>query len=186
MFDTIQSLDIHLLEIIRNFFVIDAEWFRLLVLLIADSQPILFSLFLIGLWFYGVSLRSNGPKHVALDLFWHVLVAFAIYWIINQLLPVRPRPETVTSLPPLVNHLPDNSFPSGHALFWGASWWALHTFLRDKKTTWIFFLLGALTVLARVLAGIHYPGDILIGFLLGWGLMKLFIRLPHRDFYRNW
>lgn len=118
MFDTIQSLDIHLLEIIRNFFVIDAEWFRLLVLLIADSQPILFSLFLIGLWFYGVSLRSNGPKHVALDLFWHVLVAFVIYWIINQLLPVRPRPETVTSLPPLVNHLPDNSFPSGHALFW--------------------------------------------------------------------
>lgn len=118
MFDTIQAFDIHLLEIIRNFFVVDAPWFRWFVVIIADSEPILFSLFLIGLWFYGMSMKNNGPKHVALDLFWHVLGAFAIYWIINQLLPIRPRPETVTSLPPLVNHLPDNSFPSGHAMFW--------------------------------------------------------------------
>lgn len=118
MLSTLISIDIQLLEIMRNFFVIDAEWFRILVLLVADSQPILFSLFLIALWFYGISVKNTGPKHVALDLFWHVLGAFAIYWIINQLLPVRPRPETMTSLPPLVNHLPDNSFPSGHAMFW--------------------------------------------------------------------
>ncbi len=118
MLDTLQTFDVQLLEIMRNSLVIDTEWFRWVVLLIADSEPILFSLFLIGLWLYGISVRNNGPKHVALDLFWHVFVAFAVYWIINQMLPVRPRPEAFSSLPPLLDHLPDNSFPSGHAMFW--------------------------------------------------------------------
>jgi len=52
MLDAIQTFDVQLLEIIRNSLVIDAEWFRWVVLVIADSQPILFSLFLIGMWFY--------------------------------------------------------------------------------------------------------------------------------------
>lgn len=71
-----------------------------------------------GLWLYGVSHKDDGPKHVALDLFWHVLASFALYWVINQTLPMRPRPESISSIPPLISHLPDNSFPSGHALFW--------------------------------------------------------------------
>lgn len=67
---------------------------------------------------YGVSEKSAGPKQVALDLFWHVMLAFAVYWIINQSLPMRPRPESIATFPPLISHIPDNSFPSGHALFW--------------------------------------------------------------------
>jgi|GEM_PF-2051289 len=118
MLDTLQILDVQFLEIIRHFFMIDADWFRFLVLMVADSGPIIFSFFLIGLWFYGISTSNNGPKHVALDLFWHVLGAFMIYWVINQLLPMRPRPEAFSTLPPLISHLPDNSFPSGHAMFW--------------------------------------------------------------------
>ena len=186
MLSTLISIDIQLLEIMRNFFVIDAEWFRILVLLVADSQPILFSLFLIALWFYGISVKNTGPKHVALDLFWHVLGAFAIYWIINQLLPVRPRPETMTSLPPLVNHLPDNSFPSGHAMFWWASWWALHTLLNRPRVTSTFFVLGFITCLTRIIAGIHYPGDIFVGFFLGWGITEMLFRLPHGEKYRKY
>ncbi len=82
------------------------------------------------------------------------------------MLPIRPRPETMSSIPPLVNHLPDNSFPSGHAMFWGASWWALHTLLNRPRTTMVFFVLGFITCLTRIIAGIHYPGDIVIGFFL--------------------
>ncbi len=40
--------------------------------------------------------------------------------------------------------------------------------------------------MARVIAGIHYPGDIIIGFLLGWTLIALIIRLPHTHWYRSW
>jgi membrane-associated phospholipid phosphatase len=118
MLATLESIDIAALNFIRANFYLDAPWFTSFVLFFSDLQPLVFSLFLIGLWFYGLSIKNNGPKHVALDLFWHVLGAFALYWVLNTLLPVRPRPELFTSLPPLIDHLPDNSFPSGHAIFW--------------------------------------------------------------------
>jgi membrane-associated phospholipid phosphatase len=141
MLASLQALDISALESIRTIFSVDATWFRWIIIFLGDLEPLLFSVFLIGFWLYGVSLKNNGPKHVALDLFWHVLGAFIFYWIINHILPLRPRPETVSSLPPLIDHLPDNSFPSGHAMFWGASWWALHILLGRPRVTMTFFLL---------------------------------------------
>jgi membrane-associated phospholipid phosphatase len=115
---SLEALDIQLLSSIREFALQHIPYIHLIVRVFADLEPILFALFLIGLWFYGVSEKNNGPKHVALDLFWHVMGAFAVYWIINHIIPVRPRPELMLDLPPLINHLPDNSFPSGHAMFW--------------------------------------------------------------------
>lgn len=76
MLASLQTFDAHLLEIIRQALIIHTSWFEALILIFADSEPILFCLFLVGLWLYGVSQKNNGPKHVALDLFWHVLAAF--------------------------------------------------------------------------------------------------------------
>jgi membrane-associated phospholipid phosphatase len=180
------NLDIQCLEWIRTTFTLNTSWFPTVITLFADSEPLLFSLLLIGLWSYGTIKREKGIKHVTLDLFWHVLIAFGIYWIINQLLPMRPRPETVSSLPALISHLPDNSFPSGHAMYFGASWWALHKLTPWKHITWFFFVVGFLTVFTRVIAGIHYPLDILVGFFLGWGIMHILILLPHGKIYQKY
>ncbi len=49
-----------------------------------------------------------------------------------------------------------------------------------------FFVLGFLTCLMRIIAGIHYPGDIFVGFFLGWGITALLFRLPHGDTYRHY
>jgi hypothetical protein len=117
MLQLLQTIDAQILDYLRAF-IVPLTWTHPMITFFADCEPILFSLLLIGLWLYGVSCRDNGPKHVALDLFWHVLGAFAIYWVLNHLLPVRPRPESISALPPLILHFPDNSFPSGHALFW--------------------------------------------------------------------
>lgn len=137
---SLQNIDSKLLEIMRSS-IANIEWAHPLIIFFTDLQPIVFGIFLVGLWLYGVYQKNNGPKHVALDLFWHVLGAFIIYWIINQLLPVRPRPETIGSIPALITHLPDNSFPSGHAMFLGASWWALHILLRNKRIVTGFLIL---------------------------------------------
>ncbi len=182
--NSLQNIDAQLLFAMRSS-ITDLEWTHPIIIFFTDLQPILFGVFLIGLWIYGVYRKDAGPKHVALDLFWHVAGAFIIYSIINQILPVRPRPETIGSLPALISHLPDNSFPSGHAIFLGASWWALHTLLKNKYITMSFLILWIFTVIARILAGIHYPGDILVGFLLGWWLVALFIALPHGKRYRT-
>lgn len=162
MLSYLQALDISALDFIRTTLSFDSVWFPRIILFFSDLEPILFGLFLIGFWLYGISIKNNGPKHVALDLFWHVMGAFTIYWVINHLLPIRPRPESVSRLPALISHLPDNSFPSGHAMFWGASWWALHILLNKPRITLLFFVFGFITCLTRIVAGIHYPGDILV------------------------
>lgn len=183
MFEFLQNIDAQLLDIIRSA-IVPFTWTHPIIIFFTDLEPIIFALYLLWLWIFGVYYKDNGPKKVALDLFWHVIAAFFVYVIINALLPMRPRPETIGLLIPLVSHLPDNSFPSGHALFWGASWWALQSLYGNKKIVWSFFILGALTCFARILAGIHYPGDIVVWFLLGWGLVFGFVSLPHGNKYR--
>jgi hypothetical protein len=83
MLQFLQNLDAQMLEVFRSA-ILPFEWTYPVITFFADLQPIFFFLFLIALWVYGVSLKDDRPKHVALDLFWHVLGAFVVYWIINQ------------------------------------------------------------------------------------------------------
>jgi membrane-associated phospholipid phosphatase len=64
---------------------------------------------------------------------------------------MRPRPETLTAIKPLIDHLPDNSFPSGHAIFAGASVVAIGYFFSMSLST-VFAILGIAMVIARVIA----------------------------------
>ncbi|MDO8521184.1 MAG: phosphatase PAP2 family protein [bacterium] len=82
------------------------------------------------------------------------------------------RPFVELSFTPLVSvGDPLGSFPSSHATVFAALGMAI--FWQNKKIgTW--FLVGAALVgLARIAAGVHYPIDILAGFLLG-GALALF------------
>lgn len=85
---------------------------------------------LVGLWLYGTYKKDHQPKIQALMMLYSIGLAFAIYVILNLGLPFRPRPETVSVIRPLVDHLPDNSFPSGHAIFAGASALAAYFYSR--------------------------------------------------------
>ncbi len=57
------------------------------------------------------------------------------------------------------------SFPSGHAVFFFAL--AMAVYMNNKRWGYIFFAGALLMGIARVAAGIHWPGDILGGALLG-------------------
>lgn len=168
MIEYLVFLDTEFLNWIRTTMTTENPLLRYVILFLSDLEPLLFAGFLILLWLYGLYKKHDGPKYVSLDLFWHVIAVFIIYVMINNLLPMRPRPELVSTIKPLIDHLPDNSFPSGHALFWGASWWALVRLLDIKRVSVFFFILGFLTCFSRIISGIHYPGDILVGFFLGW------------------
>ena len=62
------------------------------------------------------------------------------------------------------------SFPSGHASFFFAM--ATAIFLYDRKWGTFFLAAAVLVTLGRVVAGVHYPSDILggavLGALVGW------------------
>jgi undecaprenyl-diphosphatase len=57
------------------------------------------------------------------------------------------------------------SFPSGHATFFAAI--AVSLFFTHKRAGYFFIVSALLIGLARIIAGVHFPIDILGGFVLG-------------------
>lgn len=97
----------------------------------------------------------------------------------------RPRPWLdCAALIPLVTERDPNSFPSGHTS--AAFAFALGS-LRALPKRWMkvsVVVLAALMALSRLYVGVHYPSDVLVGFvvgdlagLCGWLLSKQLITL---------
>lgn len=166
MLESLIQLDTSLLNSLRSLIDPSSHVQVTLIRFGTDLEVALVVLLLVGLWLYGVYRKEDQFKGDALMMFYSIAFAFGIYVILNLGLPFRPRPETVSAIRPLVDHLPDNSFPSGHAIFFGASVLAAFYYTR-RWIAGVLLVTGAYMVLSRVLAGIHYPGDILAGTIIG-------------------
>ena len=77
------------------------------------------------------------------------------------------------------------SFPSMHS----ASIPALYfTLAQDAKKKWLWIMAAVLTVLvgfSRVVAGMHYPTDVMAGWILGFAVMEIF-SLLERYVHEEW
>lgn len=74
------------------------------------------------------------------------------------------------------------SFPSGHAMV-SMSFYATMTYLimknkdKNKKTLWILsFLIIALIGFSRIYLGVHWPTDVLMGYLLGYVFFRIIVK----------
>jgi len=76
-----------------------------------------------------------------------------------------PRPFVNSNIVPLISHEATGSFPSGHAAFFFAL--AMSVYFHHKRWSILFFAGALLIGLARVIAGIHWPLDILAGAVIG-------------------
>ena len=109
--------------------------------------------------------------------FFLIFTPAVIGWILVTILKdvfSSPRPfikfgELVN---PLFTHGGMDSFPSGHATFFGAL--ALSMFLVNKKMGYFFIFFAIIIGLARIISGIHFPVDILSGYLLGVAIVIIF------------
>lgn len=185
MFEFLVSQDITLLNYLRSFIDPTSALQVRLVHIGSDLEVVLVAFVLVGLWLYGVYRKDNQPKVDALMILYSIGFAFLVYVVLNLGLPFRPRPETVSAIRPLVDHLPDNSFPSGHAIFFGASVLAAFFYTR-RWIAWILFVTGAFMVLSRVFAGIHYPGDIFVGTIIGLSGSYIVYRLRDKKCVTNY
>ncbi|HRI36611.1 MAG TPA: phosphatase PAP2 family protein [bacterium] len=169
MLATLASFDADLLNSMRAWIDPDLAWLTASIRVLADLEVGFVVIFLVGLWLYGVAKSSSVYRREALLLFYGIVASFVLYVLLNLGLPMRARPETVLAVRPVIDHLPDNSFPSGHAIFASASALGAWIFLTLRRVYWtmIFFALGLLMCLARILAGVHYPLDIVAGYALG-------------------
>lgn len=93
-----------------------------------------------------------------------LLARFFIVDIIRLIFP-RNRPFVENEINLLIPHLNSSSFPSGHAAFY----FALSTivYFYNKKTGILFFLASFLISISRIFSGLHWPSDILAGFIVG-------------------
>lgn len=78
----------------------------------------------------------------------------------------RPRPYLVIpeTRPSTGKRVPVG-MPSSHAANWGSAGMIL--FLYFRRSLWITFPLGVAVSYSRIYNGVHYPSDVLVGYLLG-------------------
>ena len=80
----------------------------------------------------------------------------------------RPRPFEVfevLDVYKLIGHAGGGSFPSGHAVFFFAL--AASVFIYYRKWGVLFYLLALAMGISRIIAGVHFPSDILGGAVIG-------------------
>lgn len=116
---------------------------------------------LLILWVIDGKIKKEQVIHAILAALSAWLIAEAIKYCFPTLRPFLLNGDSVKTLT-----VPsDGAFPSGHS----ALAFALATtiWLHDKKAGWFYLILAGLMGLARILANVHYPIDILGGALLG-------------------
>lgn len=88
----------------------------------------------------------------------------------------RSRPFIdLPSVNQLIIHENSGSFPSGHAAFFFAISMAIYMY--NKRLGALFFIFALFMTISRVIAGVHYPSDIIGGALVGIFVAQIVFRL---------
>jgi membrane-associated phospholipid phosphatase len=174
MLQNLIEWDVFFLNSFRWFFLPAPAFFEHFYAILADLQPILLIIFIFCAWWIALYKQERKTQEHIILLCWGIIIMLLCYAIVNQWFPVRPRPEALSRIPPLVNHLPDNSFPSGHAMF---AWCTVALLFRyfSRYIASIFAFFAVLMCAARIIVGVHYPGDILVGYIFWTFLAMCFI-----------
>ena len=141
-------------------------------------------------------------SHPAFVLF--LIVSFLIIWrkkVISRILLLygiesgilyglkfllqRPRPFHFLAAASKLSHGPgevlDPSFPSGHTVY--AFMMATLLSCWFPRYRILFFLLAVFVGWTRIYLNLHYPTDVLMGCLLGYGITKIFLHFIPPSFY---
>jgi membrane-associated phospholipid phosphatase len=155
----------------------------------------------ISIWFQGTSdwLVSifQGITFLGNTEF-YILIMPALFWCINTTLGIRigvmllvggginsilkfsfqwPRPFWVTTA---VTNLAEGvsfGFPSGHAQNAAGIWGLVAVSVKKNWIRWSALALIVLIGLSRIVLGVHFTHDVLVGWLIGGLLLWLFLKL---------
>ena len=147
----------HQSQIIDNIIIFFAVYFPYLVIALAG----------ILLLFYLPAQAGRKFSREFFTVFISSGVAYAFFKVLKILFQV-PRPFDALSGVNALYEATGFAFPSGHATFFMAL--AIAIFILHKKTGYVFMFFALLIGLSRIVAGVHFPIDILGGFVLGAGI----------------
>ncbi len=123
-------------------------------------------LLIAGLALYYLSkIEQKKSKLIILSSIISGLAARFVFVEIIRRVYYRPRPFTAYNVTELWPKGAEASFPSGHTAALVAIGMSIYFY--NKKLGIAIIILGIIVGLARVIAGVHYPGDILGGIVVG-------------------
>ncbi len=130
---------------------------------------------LIWLMFFGLIvlwvIDGNIKRETVLHALFACLVAYLITEFIKYLFPTL-RPFQVSNMIPLTATIPgDGAFPSTHTAVGFAL--AVTILRHDRKVGILYLIMAGLVGIARILAHVHYPIDIIAGALIGTIISRL-------------
>ena len=162
------SIDIQLFHFFNNLAGQSHIFDILVVFLAAYLQYFLVLAFILLLYFSGYT------KPEKLRIFFVTIIAITVarFGVAEfiRFLYHRPRPFLTLQVHKLLSSgwfYSDTewSFPSGHSAFFFAM--ATAIYLYNKKWGSVFFTAAILMNISRIIAGVHYPSDILGGAIIG-------------------
>ncbi|OGM87118.1 hypothetical protein A2616_01415 [Candidatus Woesebacteria bacterium RIFOXYD1_FULL_33_11] len=142
---------------------------------------------LIWLMFFGLVVLWVVDGKITKETVLHAVFSCVVAWGVTELIKTffpTLRPFQFNSALPLTLTVPgDGAFPSTHTAVGFAL--AVTIFKHDRKVGAVYLILAGLIGVARILAYVHYPVDIIAGAVIGTlisGLTssKHFVRLLNR------
>ena len=146
-------------------------------LLIILSAKYLFIVSILIALLYFLKTDKKNKK----SLFFLALLSFPFSFIIAKILALfinDPRPFVVEHIRPLISHIADNGFPSDHTLLTMTI--ASVIFVFNKKLGIVLFMIALFVGIARILAQIHHPLDIIGATLIAIGATAIAFFLEKR------
>jgi undecaprenyl-diphosphatase len=125
--------------------------------------------FLIWLMFAGLLVLWVIDGKIKKEQVIHALLASISAWLIAELIKSlipTARPFLLNGHPVETLTLPhDSAFPSAHSAL--AFSLAVTIWLHNRKVGWLYLISACVVGMARILANVHYPVDILGGAFVG-------------------
>jgi len=109
-----------------------------------------------------------------------IIFSYFITWGLKTILLV-PRPFINENILPIIDKSQDlyNSFPSGHTTLAFAL--STNIFLYNKKIGYFAFIVAGLISISRIIVGVHYPLDIIMGIIIGITFPIILYKIIHND-----
>ncbi|WP_458118776.1 undecaprenyl-diphosphatase [Paenibacillus sp. Z6-24] len=150
-----------------------AAFWNPLMIFLSKYAVLLFMIGAVVYWF----TRARANRRMITEALVSAAIGVTVNWILGELF-YRERPFVTHEVIQLVHHEANASFPSTHSL--GSFVIAMTIWQFRRRDGWMWLVLAAGIALSRVWTGVHYPGDVLAGALIG----VLVSVLVHRMFAR--